>query len=268
MLVESPVNIDPDILEPFLLSQAQRQCPIVHHFSPGLYIREVSIPAGTYALGHRQKFDVLNDVLKGKVALIDADGVKVIEAPARFTGKPGRKLGYIIEDTVWQNIYPNPDNCRDIEELESRWVEKSPVSIEFMGYYNEAMSRFYEEDRQDFHLTMCDADGDGGEVAEMQASDIARLSVRKSFISGKGLFLSSGVKAGEFIAPASVGGVQTMVRRYANHAKHPNCEFKKMENGECGLYAITDILGCSAGHHGDELTVDYRTKTKLLEVSS
>lgn len=273
MLVESQTAIDPDILEPFLLSQAQRQCPIIHHFSPGLYIREVSIPAGTYALGHRQKFDVLNDVLKGKVALIDADGVKVIEAPARFTAKPGRKLGYIIEDTVWQNIYPNPDNCRDIETLEDRWLEKSPVAIEFMGYYNDALSKRREHDRIDFYKTleMIGVSPDQvqqeseiqSDIVEMPIQYLARLSIRKSPISGKGLFLSSNADAGEYIAPARIGQNRTIAGRFVNHAKVPNCEYREMDNGDIGLYSISSIFGCVSGHPGDELTVNYMDSARI-----
>jgi hypothetical protein len=104
-------------------------CPDpVHRFAPGLYIREQFMPKGALLLGHEHKGETLNIVLRGK-ARVFADGrVRVVTAPAMFTSGPGRKVGYMLEDTVWTNVLPNPDNERDIEKLEDRYVFKTEAS--------------------------------------------------------------------------------------------------------------------------------------------
>lgn len=258
--------IDPDVIEPYLLSQAQAQCPVAHYFGPGVYIREVTIPAGAYALGNRQKHEHLNIVIKGKVAMIDEQGVKTVEGPAIFTGKPGRKLGYVLEDCVWQNIYPNPDNCRDIETLEDRWTEKSEIAKEFLGYYHEASERLRQDDRKDYANLLAaigmteDQVRQESEITQdmvdLPDEYMARLTIRKSPIEGKGLFLSASAKQGEFIAPARIDDCRTVAGRYVNHAANPNCHYVKQGN-VIYLVALRDINGCAGGHAGEELTVNY-----------
>jgi hypothetical protein len=264
MDIAEQIRIDPNVIEAAMLSQPQAECPVVHHFGPGVYIREVTLKAGAYALGHFQRFERLDIVLRGKVAIICDDGVRVIEGPCMFVGQPGRKLGYCIEECVWQNVYPNPDNCRDIETLEARWAEKSAVAKLFDQLYLECLAEQHQGDRDDF-AKMLDKDVVSAERTESEIANLtelpteyaSRLSVRNSPIEGRGLFLSSPAKEGEMIAPARIGEKQTIAGRYVNHAKNPNCAFRKDESGGVWLYALRDIAGCTAGHYGEELTVDY-----------
>ena len=266
MDIAEQIRIDPDVIEVALLSQPQSACPVVHHFGPGVYIREVTIPAGSYALGNLQLFEHLNIVIRGKVAVIGDSGVRVIEGPSIFTGQPGRKLGYCIEECVWQNVYPNPDNCRDIETLENRWTEKSEVAKMFGKLYMECLSDQRQADRDDFERVLKESglsaeqvrkESEVDNVVAMPTEYAARLSVRDSHIEGKGLFLSSAASAGDVIAPARIGDRRTIAGRYVNHAKTPNCAYRKDHNGDVWLYALRDIAGCIAGHHGEELTADY-----------
>lgn len=98
-------NISMDVIESEMLSLPQVECPVTHHFGPGVYIREAFLPAGTYVMGHAHKCEHMNMMIKGKMAVIVNGEAKVIEGPYIFTGQPGRKLAYILEDTVFQNIY-------------------------------------------------------------------------------------------------------------------------------------------------------------------
>lgn len=102
-------------IEPLMLNMPQVPCPVTHYFGPGVCIREVKIPAGTIAIGHHQNFNHVNNFLKGKVLMLMEDGTtKTIEAPMTFTGEPGRKIGYIVEDMVWQNIYPTEETGKSV----------------------------------------------------------------------------------------------------------------------------------------------------------
>lgn len=120
-----------DGIESMMLTAEQVDCPTQHHFGPGIYIRESFMPAGTYVMGHAHKCEHMNVMLKGKMAVIVNGEAKVIEGPCIFIGQPGRKFAYIIEDTLFQNIYATTET--DIEKLEDMFVEKSEDWKDLMG---------------------------------------------------------------------------------------------------------------------------------------
>jgi len=276
-MAESPnslAEIDPASFEPLMLSMPQVDCPVVHHFGPGIYVREVTIPTGAIAMGHAQKHDHLNIVLKGAVAILDGGQWKTVKAPAIFVGKPGRKFGYCIEECVWQNIFANPDDERDIETLENRYFDKSAVAEKFSELLTFELSKEHEEDRADF-ASMLEEVGftaervkaeseHSGDMVPMHDSYASRLSIRNSPIEGKGLFLSFPAKAGEIIAPARIGFSRTVAGRWVNHAKAPNC-FYELHGDTVYLVAGRDIDGAQGGSSGEELTVDYRDSLKFRE---
>ena len=57
------------------------------------------------------------------MAVIVNGEAKVIEGPYIFTGQPGRKFAYIIEDTVFVNAYATEET--DVDKLEEMFVDKS-----------------------------------------------------------------------------------------------------------------------------------------------
>jgi hypothetical protein len=122
-------DITPDrveALEEAMLAQEQVDCPVTHHFGPGIYIREVAIPAGTLVIGHHHKGPCMNILLKGVLRVIGPDGeAKTLEAPFVFTTGPGRKRGYALTDCVFQNIHATEET--DLERLEDELIEKSAV---------------------------------------------------------------------------------------------------------------------------------------------
>ena len=122
---------DLDELEKVMLNMTQAVWSTIHRFSPGLYIREIRIPAGVVAMGHFQKTVHLNIFLQGRVTMFnDQDGTtSELVAPMIFVGQPGRKCGYIHEEVVWLNIYPTEET--DIEVLERTLLKKSDYSEEF-----------------------------------------------------------------------------------------------------------------------------------------
>lgn len=98
-------------------------CPVIHRFTPGLYIREIFMPAGsliTSKIHNKEHPYVVSDGLVG--VWTENEGMVMIEAP--FTGitKPGtRRVLYIIESTTWvtfhvTNIMPVDDSEQAIGE--------------------------------------------------------------------------------------------------------------------------------------------------------
>ena len=100
----------------------QIQCEEKHHFGPNIYIKEVTMPAGSVIIGKSHKIEHVCNMMSGRMIIVQEDGSKVeLVAPMTFVGKPGRKVAYIIETVVFQNIYATDET--DIEKLENMFVE-------------------------------------------------------------------------------------------------------------------------------------------------
>ena len=258
-------------LEKEMLDMPQADCPVAHHFGPGIYIREVTLPAGIFAVGHAQKYEHLNIMLTGKVAIIDGDQVRVLEAPLIFTGKPGRKVGYVLETCVWQNVYAT--NETDIDQLEDHYLDKSETWQDFDKEQSEIAKALRQSDRDDFENVLKESGFDAETVRQQSENESDQIDmptpfkavaqVRDSDIEGKGLFLSWHTSAGQIIAPARIEGKRTPAGRYVNHSKNPNCKYIADDKSDIYLVAIKDIEGCKGGSKGEELTVDYRQALTL-----
>lgn len=112
-------------LQNSLLEMEQADIVTTHKFLPGLYERTITIPPWTVLTGaaHKTAYRVRLD--KGVIAVNTDDGVKVLIAPCEFDVAAGfQRAGRVFEEeVVWTDIYANPDNCRDIDELERRLYE-------------------------------------------------------------------------------------------------------------------------------------------------
>lgn len=259
------------MLEEVLLKKEQVDCPVVHRFGPGIYIREVSIPAGVVAIGHHQNFEHVNIMLKGRVKMLHADGkTEILQAPFFSIGEPGRKVGYIIEDMVWQNVYAT--ELTDVEELEAYYLTKSPVFREEITGIDELDLTV---DREDFLVACADLGISPWLVRKVSERDSDMISmpsgysvqVGPSHLEGKGLHATAPFNIGDVIAPARLAGKRTIAGRYTNHAKTPNATAVLYDNGDISFVAIQEINGNKGGQLGDEITVDYRQVYNINEVS-
>jgi hypothetical protein len=125
----------PDDAERWLLNQPQTECPLVHHFGPGVYIREFHAPAGTLVVGHKHRGPMTNILLKGALLLAGPNGPQRLEAPALFVSPPGRKMAYVLEDMVFQNV--RATELTDLDEIENHFVEKSQQWLAHHGETNQ-----------------------------------------------------------------------------------------------------------------------------------
>jgi hypothetical protein len=242
----------------------QAEFKTAHYFGPGIYIREVTLPAGILAVGHKQKLEQLNVVISGKVAMFGEDGkVHVVTAPTIFTAAAGRKFGYVIEETVWQNIYATDET--DLDKLENMFIDKSDMA----NYIDEIT----EIDRADY-LLMLQETGFSQETVTAQTTnkidqiempepfkDVA--TVKPSLIEGVGLFINKSIAENTIVAPARINGMRTPAGRFVNHSKNPNCRMVKDENGTINLVSIQAINCIADDNYHNELTIDYRQAISL-----
>lgn len=102
----------------------QVEMPVTHRWAPGIYIREIFMPAGTLVVGYVHKTKHFNVVLTGR-ALVHWEGrTEEIVAPCTFVSEAGaQKVLHIIEDCRWMTIHDNPSESTDVLALEEALVE-------------------------------------------------------------------------------------------------------------------------------------------------
>jgi hypothetical protein len=104
----------------------QIDCPLLHLFTDGMYIREIIMPKGALVTSKIHKTEHPYVVSKGKLAVRIDDGSWVeIEAPYTGITKAGtRRVAYILEDCTWTTFHVNADNLTDLEAIEDLVIEK------------------------------------------------------------------------------------------------------------------------------------------------
>lgn len=105
-------------LEDSALGLPQVECPVRHYFAPGLYAREMTIPAGTTVTGAVHKTENLIVVSMGRLRIVTEDGTREVQAGDTITCKAGMKNAVVaMEDARWTNFFPNPSNETDTDKL-------------------------------------------------------------------------------------------------------------------------------------------------------
>lgn len=96
-----------DVLEAKMFQLPKVDCPVTHRFTPGLYIREIFMPAGVLITSAKHMTRHPFVISKGDVSVY-VEGREVARYQAPFTGitEPGtRRLLYIHEDTIWTTFH-------------------------------------------------------------------------------------------------------------------------------------------------------------------
>ena len=262
---------DVEELETAFLAQEQAECPVQHHFGPGVYIREVILPTGAYIIGHRHKTPHVNIMLEGRITLIGQDGSHTeLTAPQTFVSGAGRKIAYIHETVRWQNVYATDET--DVETLEAQLLDKSLAFEEAQKANGLLLSYDTRADQDDFAAAIAEFGFDADTVWAISDDESDQISlphggykmmVSTSPIHGKGVFATADIDAHELIAPARLSGKRTPAGRFTNHSKTPNAEMVKHENGDIYLFSTQSILGCKGSNVGAEITIDYRQALAL-----
>lgn len=140
-LVESAEPRSIESIEAKMLDWPQVECPLTHYFPPGVYLREIFMPAGSIIIGHEHKTRHVNLVLTGKALVMVNGHPFMLEAPNCFESEPGvRKVLFILEDMRFTTVHANPDNETDLDKLAERLIVKSPTFLQ----YHEDIARLKE----------------------------------------------------------------------------------------------------------------------------
>lgn len=101
--------------------------PVKHHFSQGLYARELHIPAGTVLTGKIHKHQNLNILSKGEISVFMEDGsVLTVKAPYTVVSPAGtRRAAFAHTDVVWTTIHATDET--DVDKIEAAFICQTPA---------------------------------------------------------------------------------------------------------------------------------------------
>lgn len=100
------------------------RCPLKHHFTDGIYSREIFIPAGELIVGKIHKHEHPNFLMSGTVLVFtESEGEQVITGPCFMISPAGTKRTLYAEtDLVWITVHSNPTNTTDLKVLEEEVI--------------------------------------------------------------------------------------------------------------------------------------------------
>jgi hypothetical protein len=248
-------------LEDGLLRMQQADIRTEHRFLDGVYERTITIPPWTVLTGaeHTTAYSVRLE--RGRIAVNTDEGMRILVAPFSFDAPAGvKRVGRVFEDeVVWTDVYPNPDNCTDIETLEARLYV-----IPACGLGESRVRNRLLQDRSDFDLFLRQLG-----VTQDEMDSIVRIQedlipmppgfdveVRESQIHGCGLFALREFSAGDRICPGRIDGHRTPAGRFINHSPIPNAT-TTLVGDDISATALNTI------HANEEIVIDYRTSMRI-----
>lgn len=110
-------------LEATILAMPQIEIPIEHYFVPGIYLRQMTMPAGAVITGKIHRTEHYCILAKGEATLVTESGRKNIQAPMVIHSLPGVKRAiHSHSEVVWINVHHNPTNERDLNRVDEIFV--------------------------------------------------------------------------------------------------------------------------------------------------
>jgi hypothetical protein len=93
-------------------------CPLVHSFGGGMYVREIFIPAGMMLTGKIHRHEHPNFLMEGTVSMITEDGgAQIMEAPQSMLSPAGCKRAlYTHTPTWWITVHLNPNGHTEFND--------------------------------------------------------------------------------------------------------------------------------------------------------
>jgi hypothetical protein len=99
------------------------QCDLTHTFCPGMYVRQIFMPAGSLITSKIHRTEHPYVISMGRVSVWTAeDGVQHLSAPHTGITSPGtRRLLFIWTDTVWTTFHAT--ELTSVDEIEAHILE-------------------------------------------------------------------------------------------------------------------------------------------------
>lgn len=214
----------PSIISKFAVGP-EVNCPVTDHFAPGVYARQLFMPAGTFVVGHVHKTSHLNILLTGRARVLMDGVVHDLAAPFTFrSGEGVQKVLYILEDCTWMTIHPTDET--DAEKVREAIIDMTEVS-EIEASRLLALVEPNDHGHSAFLEKAGITDAHVWDMMERLPPPVAEESgdaafyVGDSCIHGVGMLARRAIAKGERF-PATRGAQRFNLARYVNHSDAPN----------------------------------------------
>lgn len=99
----------------------QLDAPVKHHFSKGVYAREILMPKGMLLVGKIHKTRHLNIISQGECVVVTPTRRLELSAPCTFESAEGeQKVIYMLTDVIWTTIHLT--SSTDLEVIEKECI--------------------------------------------------------------------------------------------------------------------------------------------------
>lgn len=122
-----------NLFEAEMLKHPQVEIPTKHHFSYGVYAREIFIPKGVILTGKIHKYTQFNILVQGEMSVLVGEVVQRIKAPFTVASEAGTKrIAMAHEDCIWITIHGTHET--DIDKIEATFIAQDEKEyLEFCG---------------------------------------------------------------------------------------------------------------------------------------
>lgn len=117
-------------LQEAMLSHQTEQPEPTHFFAPGMYLRELTVPAGMLLVGKTHLHAHFLVVTKGRAEVISEFGRTVVEPGHISVSQAGvKRVVLALEDTQFITIHLNPSDTQDLEVIEAEHIEPEVLGL-------------------------------------------------------------------------------------------------------------------------------------------
>ncbi len=105
--------------EAFMFSLPQVTAEPVHRFAPGLYCRQLTMPADTIWMSKTHKHEHFAFIMSGSCTVISEAGRETFFAPFMMKTQAGTKRFLLIhEECTWITVHSVPPEINQVEHVE------------------------------------------------------------------------------------------------------------------------------------------------------
>lgn len=117
-------------LQEAMLPQKCEQPEPNHFFAPGMYLRELTVPAGMLLVGKTHRHAHFLVVTKGRAEVLSEFGRTVVEPGHISVSQAGvKRVVLALEDTQFITVHLNPTDTEDLVVIEAAHIEPEVLEI-------------------------------------------------------------------------------------------------------------------------------------------
>jgi hypothetical protein len=95
-----------------------------HHFAPGIYMRDFTLPAGQAVVGKTHRHDHMLVVMEGLAVIVSKFGRETVAGGFVALSKAGvKRVVLALEDTRFICVHSNPSDTQDLLIIEAEQID-------------------------------------------------------------------------------------------------------------------------------------------------